>query len=432
MAGEGKISFWAAVLISINIIVGAGIFTAPQLMTRYAGSMSFLTWPLLGLLMFPVIWGIAQASRLFPGEGGFYNYSSKGIHPTVGLIAQWCYLIGYMGTAATIITFLRIALVDRIGWFFVADFPLLTNLVIILFFTLLNLLSINVISKIQSMVTLIKLLPLFFVIAICAWYWNPSIQYNIADLAGLGFTIPAAIFAYWGFETCCSLGHMIEGGTKQVGKVILTAFFIAAGIYMLFHFGLIQIMGVEALAAYGVLAFPLYMGLSPQMASFVSIVIVGSILLSFCNTIFGVSLTNITNIFVFARQKLVAGDRLLVKTNRWQRPTFVAFVHAAALWIFLWLVTNSAILTSLTGMGVTLAFVFTLVAVFLAYRRKKDRMKACFAFLGLLSCAILLYFCWMGAGQDTMARALNLSVLVAGVFIGYLLYIIRRVRSGAR
>src|SRR3989304_7008542 len=131
MKEEGKISFAAAVLMSINIIVGAGIFFAPPEMTAAAGTSSFLGWPLTALLMFPVIWGIAQASRLFPGEGGFYNYCATGINPTFGFIAQWAYLLGYMGTAGTIITVLREGLIKTVGLSTIGEYPFLFNAAVI-------------------------------------------------------------------------------------------------------------------------------------------------------------------------------------------------------------------------------------------------------------------------------------------------------------
>lgn len=115
MSGHGKIGFWPAVLMNINIIVGAGILFSPAPMAALAGSVSFLAWALVGLLVFPVIWSIAQAPRAFPGEGGFYNYCTKGINPTAGFVAQWAYLLGYLGTATTMLIVIREALVNKLG-----------------------------------------------------------------------------------------------------------------------------------------------------------------------------------------------------------------------------------------------------------------------------------------------------------------------------
>jgi len=50
MEERGKISFVAAVLMNINIIVGSGIYFAPQLMAQQTGGTSFLGWILAGFL----------------------------------------------------------------------------------------------------------------------------------------------------------------------------------------------------------------------------------------------------------------------------------------------------------------------------------------------------------------------------------------------
>jgi amino acid transporter len=136
MSKQEKIGFWSAVLMNINIIVGAGILFAPGPMARLAGSVSFLSWLFVGMLVFPIIWCIAQAPRLFPGEGGFYNYCSKGINPTAGFIAQWVYLIGYIGTAMVMLIVIKDVLAHNLHVPVVAEHPLLVNAALITIFSL--------------------------------------------------------------------------------------------------------------------------------------------------------------------------------------------------------------------------------------------------------------------------------------------------------
>src|SRR5690606_2275278 len=111
----GKISFRAAGLMSINIMVGAGILYAVDPMTASSGNISFLGWPLIGLLLVPVLFGIAKASQLFPGKSGFYHYGSQGMGPLAGFVAHWGYLLGYMGTVASLTTVLRGTFTNNLG-----------------------------------------------------------------------------------------------------------------------------------------------------------------------------------------------------------------------------------------------------------------------------------------------------------------------------
>ena len=62
MEEKGKISLFAAVLISMNIMIGAGIFMNPQPMAIIGGTFSFLGWVFAAGLLFPVIWGVDRAS----------------------------------------------------------------------------------------------------------------------------------------------------------------------------------------------------------------------------------------------------------------------------------------------------------------------------------------------------------------------------------
>lgn len=429
MAMQGRISFWSAVLMSINIIVGVGIFFGPKGMAAAVGSMSFMAWPIVALLMFPLIWSIAQASRIFPGEGGFYNYCTQGINQTAGFIAQWVYLLGYMSTAATLTTLLRENLASQLSWSWITQNPNIFNAAAIIFFSLLNLMSIEMISKIQSIATLIKMIPLFFVIALLPFYWNPAITYNPADLANIGLAVPLAIFGYWGFEACCSLGHLLKDGPGQVGKVILTAFFISTALYTFFHLGVMHIMGLDALAAHGPIAFPQFMGLDQNIIAIITICISGSILLTFANSIFGVSLGNITNMCMIAQKRLIIGVDALTRTNRYGRPTVAAVVHGILLWIFLYFVTSSRVLVALTNIGVSTAFALTLLALILTYWKQQNYTQLAVTTLGLGSFGILTYFSLMDISPDPIARLMYLTPLFAGVAIGFVLFKAQQVQN---
>ena len=107
MTKEGKISFWAAVLMNMNIMIGVGIYFLPQMMAKTAGNFSFLGWVLSSILVFPVIWNVALASRMFPGEGGFFRYCKSGLGETVGFVAIWTYLLGFISVIATQVVVLR-------------------------------------------------------------------------------------------------------------------------------------------------------------------------------------------------------------------------------------------------------------------------------------------------------------------------------------
>ncbi|MFA6535507.1 MAG: APC family permease [Candidatus Babeliales bacterium] len=429
MEEKGKISLFAAVLISMNIMIGAGIFMNPQPMTMIGGSFGFLGWVFAATLLFPIIWGVARASQIFPGQGGFYNYCKQGINETAGFFASWAYLVGYLGTASTLALFIKSNLVTQFGLVGINQYSIVFNFLLLFVISLLNLLSLNLISKIQSGTTMLKLAPLFFVIIIFALYLGGTVNYDPSSLPSLPLTLPFALFGFWGFESCCVIGHLIKGGQSQVFKAVYIAFFTVAGIYALFHFGVMNIMGVENLKTLGVSAFPKFLGFSPAVTNVIEALVAYAILLSVVNALYGVSLSNITNMFNFAEQGILPGSKHLMKTNRFGRPVPAVFLHGLIVFILITLIPKVEIWASLTGLGVMTAYTLTQVAV-LIY----DFKNACFGslfitILGFSSLAVAGYFTWTGLGPDQATRLLYASPILIGLVLGYVMYKLTKTRN---
>lgn len=407
MNDQQKIPFWTAVLMSINIIVGGGIFAGPQAMTAIAGNLSFATWLLVAILMFPVVWGVSRASVLFPGPGGFYNYCKTGLNENFGFLAQWFFLLGYvMGTASAMAVLLRTGIATRLGFSFAAEHPFMTNALILALFSALNLMPVGIVSRIQASATILKLTPLIIVLGLTFWYFDPTLQYDFKYISDLPLTIPTAIFGYLGFEICCSLGHLLKEGPSSVGKVTLTAFFITAVLYMIFHFGLLQIMGSDQLAHEGAIGFPNSLGWSPSLTSALAIIIGGAILLSYANSLFGISLGNITNIMALSH-----GSKFKA-----------ALINGIIVWLLLCFMSDLGNLFAFTVVGVGVAYFLTIIAVLRSSFKTRDYFQASIMMLGFGSCAILFYYCWIDLGGSAWDRIVNLSPMLVSGVIGFVLH----------
>lgn len=429
MEESGKISFLAAVLIAVNIMIGAGIYALPQTLSIMANSLGFLSWVLAATLLFPVIWGVAQASKIFPGEGGFYNYCKSGIGPTAGFFANWGYLLGYLGTAAALTGYVRLHIANQFNVAFVQQHFIMFSFILITFVTLLNLVSIDLISKIQGGATLLKLTPLFFVLLIFVFYITPSITFDYSYLSTLPMTIPLALFAFWGFESCCSIGHMIKGGPTQVSKVIFTAFFAVTAIYMLFHLGIMYIMGIENLKLFGAAAFPRFLGFGDTVAYLINVGISCAILLSFTNSLYGVSLNNITNIFTLAEKKSLPFSGWLTKNNSRNRPYNAIFLHGLVLAVMVTFIPNVDVWAKLTGLGVMTALSLTQISVLLYYLKNKKIGGIIMSALGVTSLSVAGIFTWIVLGSDLYSRLYHMSPMIVGLFVGIILFKIQRCRG---
>lgn len=421
---SGKISYFGAVLMSINIMVGAGILYAVGPMTAAAGSVGFLVWPLVGLLLFPVVWSIAKAAAIFPGDAGFYGYCSKGLSPLAGFIAQWGFFLGYMGTASSLATVLREGIIKNSGSEFLQHYPVVFNLGLVAFYTAINLIPVSKLSKIQSIGTLLKLTPIALAILLLAFFFNFNQSFDVSGLTQVGVTISTALFAFWGFETCCSIGGLLKNGPQKVASVILVGFLTTVTLYLLFHLGLLYIMGADNLAAYGAIEFPRFLGLSPAVVAATQVAISFAVLFSWANSILGASLGNITNLNTLAQKKLLLGHEVLTAENRYQRPHFATFVYGILLFCFITFIQDVDVLFALTSLGISSTLILTVIAVFRTQWQRKNYFQVFVSGLALVSCGVVCYYCISKIPDIWVAMP-----LIGGMILGVVMYKLQSIKN---
>lgn len=155
-----KISFIAALIISINIMLGSGIFINTVLLTQTAGGLGVVSYLLGGILIFPLILVIAQLLQQEQG-GTFYDFGAL-IHPFVGFMSIWCYFTTKIASAALgihIFVTLMQTLFSLNGYN-----TLLLDSTIVVLFGFLNILNIRIGSAIQRGFLFLKLFPILVVL----------------------------------------------------------------------------------------------------------------------------------------------------------------------------------------------------------------------------------------------------------------------------
>jgi len=83
-------------------MMGAGIFINTVELSKRAGLLSSFMYPLIGILILPLILAIAKLIQLHP-SGGFYVFAQKEISPFVGFLSTWSYFIAKLASASLMI-----------------------------------------------------------------------------------------------------------------------------------------------------------------------------------------------------------------------------------------------------------------------------------------------------------------------------------------
>jgi amino acid transporter len=428
-----QMSLIGAILMNVNLMIGASAFMAPGFMTQYAGTASFYGWLFAGALFFPIVWCIAQITEYFPGQGSFYSYSSNTISRTAGFLSGWMYFLGYVSIGSLQLMSLTTIVTQACSIPLIQAFPIAAGIALVIILGMLSLRSIGLIDHIQSMATLYKLTPLLIGIISLVFYFSPSATPSIFSASPLVLipTIPMAIFGFWGFEGICSISHLIKDSKKNTRRAIFIGFICTILIYTLFHLSLLAIMGAEGLKTHGAINFVQYLNISsPLIVKLLSAVTMSAIIVAHINAIFGGIVANSAMLCTMAEDKLLfAAPFFASRLGSTGRPLGAIIAHCAGIIFCITCVASSNVLNALANLGILISFIFTICALIirtqrdtLSYTQKTTSLIV--SLLGLASSCILSYYSWQIIGADHGTRLIAALPLLGALIIGYSMYVI--------
>lgn len=372
-----KLSLFSAILININIMLGSGIFINSTVLAKQAGVLGAFSYLIVGILMLPLIISMSTLVGLHP-SGGFYTFGSKEIHPFIGFISAWSYIIGKLGSAV-IVTQISVLLLQQTIPLITPLNPLLLNGSIMGVFLALNMLDIRTNKTIQSYFLGLKLIPILFGIFISLYLFSPSNvvpQYD--TLANIPVTLPLVVFAIAGFEAACSLSRKIHDAPRNAPRAIFISYGIVIATLTLF-----QLMSYGALG--GVMqALPDYRYLFPALiqkavpsaqllqVNFVRIMHL-AIAASALGGSYGVIFSNSWNVYTLAQHNHLFGSQAFTRYNRYAIPWLCVILEGAIYFLYLFVSRGSQIpLQQIGALGSVIAYTLSALALWFAVYKRTD------------------------------------------------------------
>lgn len=255
----------AILLITINSIMGTGIFFLPALGAAKAGPASIISWLILSFVSIYVSMCFAELTGMFPNAGGVYEFCKQAFGHF------WSFMIGWITVIAGNIT-IAMLIVGAIRYinpnsvvFFALDLGFVTvtisfNILICLGFILIfNYIAYKGMDTSAFMLitfALITLITLFALIIPGIFNFNPD---NLKPF----FTHPPSVIfltiffiaeTFFGWETATFLAGETKDGDKVMPKVLIWSTVIIAVICLLF---VVTSLGVIPAHLFGASATPL-------------------------------------------------------------------------------------------------------------------------------------------------------------------------------
>ena len=242
-----KIGLLTTTSLVVGNMIGVGIFILPTVLASY-GSISLLGWVFTsaGALILAKIFG--NFSKIIVNKsGGPYAYSKAGFGDFMGFLVAWGYWIGcWVGNAAIVI-----AIIGALSFFF----PVLESnslysvsfgLLLIWFFTWINSRGVKESGKVQLVTTILKLLPLVFVIIVGLFFFSFENfpDFNLtgdSNFATFPVVAAATLYACLGIESASIPAENVENPEVIVPKATMLGTIIVTFVYIL---GTVVLFGI--------------------------------------------------------------------------------------------------------------------------------------------------------------------------------------------
>jgi len=408
---------WDLVAITINGIIGAGIFGLPSRVYELIGTYSLIAFVACALVVALIILCFAEVGSRFDETGGPYLYAREAFQPAVAFEIGWLFWLVRITAFAANCNLL----INYLSFFWTsATLPLWRALIIVLVVVMLaivNLLGIRQAAIVSNLFTVGKLVPIIIFIAAGLFFLNPQAfePGPTPTTDAFSQSVLLLVYAFTGFEMATIPAGEVRDPQRSLPRALVIAILVVAVLYIM-----IQVVCVGTLPGLAQSQKPLADAGSQFLgAAGGAIISAGAV----------VSITGNLNIL------LLSGSRLpFAMAEQKQLPAFVGRIHRRFFTPYVSIVITAACMLILTLKSSFLAaLTISVIARLITYgatclalpvfRARRNAPVAVFRLPGGVVIAILslLLIAWL-LSHIKLAEAQAAAVAAAVGLVIYLAY----------
>lgn len=367
-----QLGFKEALSITIGIVIGEGIFFKASSVFNNAGSptLGILAWIIAGIITICCGLSIAEVSSSIPRDGGLYGYLKELYNEKIAYLYGWVQNIIYYPAliASSSIIFSRQA-----TYFMALDQrqQKLLSISLIIFLSIIHILSTKTASKLQIIFTTGKLVPIFIIIIAGFFYSKNNIGSTFTEFsppsASLGFG-SALLSCLWAYDGWISVGNItgeMKSPEKDLPKAIILGLILIMVVYVSISFVFLKVLGFNNAIN------------SDKIASDVSLIMFGrfgatlitiGILVSVIGAFNGNIISGSRISYTMANDKLLPFSKLLSKVSKFNTPIY-SIILTSNIGIIYVLTGTYESITNICLFSALFFFLLGVLGVFILRRR---------------------------------------------------------------
>lgn len=406
------VSRWQVLGLSINDVVGSGIYLLPMSAALLLGPAS--PWAVLvaGVAVALLVLCYAQAASWFDQPGGAYLYAREAFGPFVGFQIGWMTWLTRIAVAAALSNGFALALAAFVPALAEGAPRIAVVVGVLVFATLVNVIGVRSGARTAIVLVVGKLVPLVVFVALGAWHVDPAALRIDAwpPLDNLGKAALLLLFAYAGFENSPAAAGEYRDPRRDLPAALVRMIVIVTLLYL----G-VQVVALGTLPALATAKAPLAEAMS-GFAGMAGVLLVGAgATISILGTLSTTMLFGPRFLYAMARDGHAPG--VLARVHPRFRTPYVAILVQAALSIALALSGSFVELALLSMVARLCAYMGTAASVLRLRTRFASREGALVLPGGALipTAALLLAFVLLLSAEPKHLAAGALALVVGAL-----------------
>ena len=246
-----SLGYFSLTNIVVGDMIGAGIFTTSGLLLAQLHDplLLLILWGLGGIIALSGALSYSELEARYPKSGGDYAFLSELISPLTGFLSGWVsFFVGFSAPVAAsslafseylVRTLPEDALPGQLEWLKKG-----IAIGIILIFTVIHYFGLKSGTKVQNILTVLKVALILVFVGAGFFYGEGSFDHfrsalqgatEKADLKSIGLALMWIMFAYSGWNASTYVGSEVIDPAKNIPRSLVTGTLIVTGMYLLLN-----------------------------------------------------------------------------------------------------------------------------------------------------------------------------------------------------
>lgn len=381
-----QISFTQALATVVGSVIGAGVFFKIGTITAQTGStsMTLFVWILAGIISIASGLTVSEiaASLKVNGAIKYLDYTYGNVW---GFLFGWAQMIVYFpAQIGALSSIFGVQFVSLFG--IPSQYANLIAILLVLFLLGINLIGTKFSSKMQSVITVLKIIPIALIIIwgffnqqrLNIQIWPVTVGAGKSFANGMSQGLLSALFAFEGWIVVTNLANEVKNPEKDLSRAIIGGLSVITLIYVLINYTFLTVLPIHSLVNNNNAAFEASIKLFGQFGG--KLVTIG-ILISVYGAVNAFMLTGMRTPYILAQDNLLPYSDKIGKTNIHTGVPILGALIVDAIAIVMILLGNFNVLTDML-VFVMWTFNTMLSIAVLVLRRREPELKRPFTVPG--------------------------------------------------